>query len=839
MTSEEKILILGSLFHDIGKFQQRCEQIRKPHQVLGKEFLDDFKDEFVSILNNSEDDYNTLAEIVLDHHKPNSSNDLVNLCRFADHLSASERVEKAEAEDIGEQWSHHFLSSVFSKINLLSKEKINPRYYRHELLTKKNYKILIPEYLSSKDAVESRAHYKNQGNVFENFRSDLKSVLGFYKDENDFESLINLILILFEKYMWCIPDFTGSPETDISLFNHLKDITGLSHALYKSNNNEAHSELNLIIGDIPGIQNYIFDVVNKKPAKILRGRSIFVQILSRNFASIFLKHLQLTEANLIMLAGGKFYIISQSGESFNTAYTKAKNEIENFLIKNFNYELRFSCSHHSFSANDLLEGKLKFGEIIDKASYNLLIERNQMFKENLLPENNFDESRFVLNTNYAISSEGDSNNIKCAVTDKPINNGFEEIIQIDSNKTIKVSRQVKNEFLVGSEITKNNLILSFSNDLSEIKDIKHISNYKDKPDSRKIILNPTLEELLTPENLHKDIFRNALFIETANYTSKTTDDDGKSHVMEFNTMSKKNEGAQFLTLVKGDIDNLGLIMSTGLTSDDKDRTSISRTTTMSNHLKYFFSFFMNGFLEDWDSVANTNNPQDQLVYTIFAGGDDLMFITPQTSSLRILKEFNSAFSDFTSNNPEIHISYSLTNFKDHTPIRLVAEMAEENQSMIKAEYNIINEFKNSTVNEKLFYPEYNKASVRLFNTNLKLSLLEDVMSERANMISWLNDDNNKVSKGVIRNLLQLTEIMNEFNLTGDTKHLLWHPKLNYMINRLLKNKDGKYYNTEVAEFFDNALRINKKNNPESQKLEKILYPALCETIYATRNSIGE
>ncbi|MBK8549854.1 MAG: hypothetical protein IPL53_01880 [Ignavibacteria bacterium] len=48
-------------------------------------------------------------------------------------------------------------------------------------------------------------------------------------------------------------------------------------------------------------------------AKILRGRSIFVEVLTRNFASKILDKLGLTECNLIMLAGGKFYIVARFG----------------------------------------------------------------------------------------------------------------------------------------------------------------------------------------------------------------------------------------------------------------------------------------------------------------------------------------------------------------------------------------------------------------------------------------------------------------------------------------------------------------------------------------------
>ncbi len=74
---------------------------------------------------------------------------------------------------------------------------------------------------------------------------------------------------------------------------------------------------------------------------------------------------------------------------------------------------------------------------------------------------------------------------------------------------------------------------------------------------------------------------------------------------------------------------------------------------------------------------------DQVVYTVFAGGDDLMFIAPQSSAVELVNELNKKFGELVCDNPEIHISWSLTNFKDHTPVRIVADMAERNQKISK------------------------------------------------------------------------------------------------------------------------------------------------------------
>jgi CRISPR-associated protein Csm1 len=834
MTQEEKILLLGALFHDIGKFEQRCtgNPYKKYHQELGKELIlsGRFQHRFEKIV--GKENINQLSEVILNHHKKDPANGITKIIQQADRLSASERVDKEEVEAYQDQWKHKHLASLFSKIKILSNEQIEPKYYKHKLLTKKDYDVIIPTETKESELKEF-AYKESDWNLF---LEDLEYVLDIYESDEDFESLINLLLIIFEKYMWCVPDFTGSSETDISLYNHLKDVAGLGHAIYltKKENSES-TNLNLVIGDIPGIQSYIFDVVHKKPAKILRGRSIFVQVLTRNLATKLLKAFGLTEVNLIMLAGGKFYLIAPDTEKFKEEYEKVLYEINNYLFNNFRMDLSFNCAYHTFNYKDLMEkdNPLTFGKIVEDASHKLIEKRYKLFNERLFPKDNFSFQNYIWKEKYISDDGTGTDSIKCKITDKPIRDGRKRVIS-DPDGDIIVDLQVKNEFEIGSQITGNNIIAILNDDNLTINpgNIKPIKKFKENDDLKKrnkLLLNPTLDDLLKKDNLGKNIFKNTHYIEVANYCSRNESNE----IMPFEDMAEQNNGAEFLALIKGDIDNLGLIMAYGLDRDkkvisddenEKDLTSISRTTTLSNHLKYFFSFFINGFLAEWEEKAIDNK-----VYTIFAGGDDLMLVTPQSSALKLVRALNDEFKKFTCGNKEVHISYSITHFKDHTPIRIVADFAEDNQKEGKR-FTQDDQYKLLKAKDELsFIADNDKAGTFLFDTFVKNEQLDYLMKQIEKLTFKAQDEKSGLSRGLIRRLLELSEMLKKYEETDDATYLIAYARLNHTVNRLLKDKDK-----ELIKFFEDILTINKEGNKDAQNLEKILHPLVCQVIYNLR-----
>ncbi|HRI85840.1 MAG TPA: hypothetical protein PK536_10390, partial [Ignavibacteria bacterium] len=106
--------------------------------------------------------------------------------------------------------------------------------------------------------------------------------------------------------------------------------------------------------------------------------------------------------------------------------------------------------------------------------------------------------------------------------------------------------------------------------------------------------------------------------------------------------------------------------------------------------------------------------------------------------------------------------------------------------------------------------------------------LNEVLKLEDSFYRWHEAEPQKISMGVIRNTLRLTEIMKEWK-NGDSSKLIWHPYLSYMINRNLKTGID-YKDAKIGELYEEILSLNKK---QSSKLT-ILNPALCGVIYKLR-----
>jgi len=360
---EEKILILGALLHDIGKFYQRTHELtdkgkfEKNHELYGEEVCDKKLklDPIIGLLvyAHKEKHWKALKEHVKKKglkFSPEEFSKIKHIAKIisdADKLDAQQRIPKERYQLV---WQHQI--SIFSNINI---EKGNcltdVKYASFGPLSIDH--ILFPK-RKEVSIKESRNEYNILWNKFINEFNNLP------KEESAF--ITSLYYLLF-KYTFLIPSAPGTSVPDISLFEHLKNTCAIATCLYKTGGDD---KFLLLGGDISGIQRFIYTITSKGAAKSLRGRSLYLELLNEVIAKYILKDLGLPVTNLLYCGGGNFYILIPKTEEENLS--ELRKRIEKKILKFHKGDIHIVIDWIQLSGKDLKRGMFgkKLCELIDK-----------------------------------------------------------------------------------------------------------------------------------------------------------------------------------------------------------------------------------------------------------------------------------------------------------------------------------------------------------------------------------------------------------------------------------------------------------------------------------------
>jgi CRISPR-associated protein Csm1 len=302
MKDTDKIALAG-LLHDIGKFRQRTgrvisEELKSQYCPSYKTFYSHIHaahtveaiDEMELKLENQ-----ILREIIslaASHHLNNLNGD-EKIIQIADRYASS--LDRKESKDIlpKDEFIKSGIETPFSMVALFN----NPKTYYYPLQKLEGDINLTEEKRCNNEEVYEK--------LYQEFIDEVKNLKLEFNDFNDFLKIKSI----FEKYTTFIPSSTYKTYPDVSLFDHSLATAAIATAIKNGNENE----FSLIEGDFTSIQSFIFSKFgesNKYLAKILRAKSLFVNISTELIALRICKELNLTPLSIVMNAGGKFMILS-------------------------------------------------------------------------------------------------------------------------------------------------------------------------------------------------------------------------------------------------------------------------------------------------------------------------------------------------------------------------------------------------------------------------------------------------------------------------------------------------------------------------------------------------
>jgi len=829
MNNYYKIALAG-LLHDIGKFYQRAgkgknqpyQEFKYQHALFTHQWFED--PEIKSSLSKAFSNIDEIGTLASKHHKPDNSLES-KVLQKADHLSSEEREKEKEDE-------FNLLHTVFERVSFIEdSEKEDDLefwgYYKLKPLDFENLEdVIFPVIIQRtaktgkladlSDEKKIRAEESKYSGLYKKFLEDFKKI-NYFKEEQAF----NFIYYLLQKYLWCVPASKYDKERgsrhypDISLFDHSRVLSAIAVCLYDYKQEKPQYNLNdekekvflLYEAEISGIQKFIYKVskidVEKEGFSVpkeLRGRSFFVSILPELLSRYILNKLDYPITNILYSGGGKFQLLLPNTNKVKNILQEFKDELSEYLHREFHLDLSIVSGQTELSQEHLKGDKLR--EAITNLQISIDEDKKRKVKELLTKDFETDGFHVCKSCKSLPRKEKEDICKWC--------NTFNEL---------------------GAKLAKHEklfIIYQFE-DMNKEPDLdfgKFGRVYLlDEPESK--IMTKAKEVLnLNSTKLAEEGYTNGfkfianivptLTYEVRDYLLKYADLEEKEReelknqpinsILPLNYIAEFAKGDKKLAVLRADVDNLGLIFSDGLR-----RYTISRIATLSRMLDLFFtgyiSILINKVSEDYAKreLGNTNlKAKPRLIYTVYAGGDDLFLIGPYNLILDFVVELRKKFYKYTANNTDFGISGGIPIVGSKVSLEYMAKISEEMESISKSAIfttkNKQNYLKDAiTIFEKSFkysseikgYSTYNQ---RIFGDKELSKLYKKPQDDNYVNFETILSISNKIAeyiekKDMSRALAYRLLSLHRVYVSEDGKiDPIIYPKIFYQIGRNVKNE---------------------------------------------------
>jgi len=776
---EYQTVILGALLHDVGKMLQRGSfgslDTSGKHPQVSSVFVGAFKEFFsklvdfelfLTLVKRHHEDQRNFDENLLCQNAPEQYRPLSFLVSRADNYSSSERGKKAE---IYQDFKRTPLVSVLSRIKL-NRELPDHQKYRLAPLSPDN---AFPQKFNEYENDEFNKHLKAFGKEFNDLVENLKQA--------DFDTMFSHVTSLLMKYAWCIPSNTQEDIPDVSLFDHLKTTAAIAACLYQYHfpefkiqeiKDDSAEKFILLVGDLSGIQNYIFNITHIGAggiAKRLRSRSFQLAMIAEIISHKILHDFNLPLSNILMVSGGKFYVLLPNKSGAQKKLDDVQRDIDQWFYAQFNAEINLNMAYVAASGKDFGgsdESSKGFEGVLEKLNKELQDTKKMPFKS-IFANDSWSHERMVLNVDFA-SEE------KLCKACKKFPGEFH-----DKTQTHLCDRCTDDE-KIGRLLPGAKHISFYKDSSGEFKGPCGYSfDLKEKPSSGAYLVM-SLDEYMPNYHFpysfryvahYVPIFKDKSDCDGCRKKDSCTNtaDVEKGMPRFFECIAQSAEGRPLLGYLKADADNLGQIFIRGL----GENKTVSRVATLSRMLDVFFSGYMQKLME---------NKYKEL-YTVYSGGDDVLVIGPWNKIINFAEELNREFKRFCSDNKNLTISAGIGLVKYNYPVFRAVEIAD----------NALDAAKDS-----------GRDRITIFGHTITWDELPSVLNESDILAKWLKGNN--ISTGFARNLLYYAKMYQKYVEEHKTDYLRFLPLMTYDIARNLPSLDDRDENKKAIRLWAEDLK---------------------------------
>lgn len=811
-------LALAALCHDIGKFSEggmslpagyiaSNEQIYQPlynghyshrHALYTAAFIEEFADKLPAVCNEAGwGEGDSFINLAACHHKPESA---MQFCvTKADRLSSGfDRASFTDPQSV--PFTQYRSTRLVSVLEALSPEekrqkifKKSDAYTSHYALKKLTADSIFP---ATKQKISKEKAKDEYQQLFDDFLDDLSGLP--HQDSislwsQHFDSLL-------ATYCSQIPAArVGNVVPDVSLYDHCRTTAALAVPLYiyhkktntliqKAIEDDKTDKFLLISGDFYGIQDFIFAAGGEQQrlrAKLLRGRSFAVSLLSELAADTLCRALDLPFTAVFLNVAGKFHILAANTEDVRRTIEQEKEKLNNWLF-DISYG-QASLGITTTTATPAQFGKGEFATLWDTHLRNM--DRQKYQRVEL--------SQYGVVSNFLNQFNNDLDKKLCPFCGKRPSAAEAEKDHYLKGKG-SACLVCRDHIMLGANLVKGHHLAVFRGTIKtekreqllkpffgtyQLRFYKGIAPIDDGPlvkfwqlgvkEDGSLPVRGTMRSIngYVPLYRESDRQNNAQAIFQGEDGADDLDELIKNKVPKtFNdlaAMAKNNkQGTEALGILKADVDNLGLLMSCGMS---EERFTISRMATLSRRLDQFFSLYLPHLL--------TSHEEFRDVYTVFAGGDDLFLIGPWNCMANLASHLRREWKRYVSGNDgDKHLTFSagITMHKTHVPVDKLAETAEDALEQAK---------------------DNGRNSITMFGETVKWQDFYSLRDKQQDMAGWLEKEYiSNVMLYRFNSFIDMAGKAKKITMDQQTVHmqdmecLKWPALLRYSLERNIKKK---------------------------------------------------
>lgn len=658
------------------------------------------------------------------HHKPETF--LQWIIATADRVASGfEREEFAQynrAEDKSPQQRNHYTSrllTIFEQIHLEESGSM-PRpgdlkfRYPLEPLSVNGLFPVPAEECEQADNTAAQAEYRELWRAFTEALAGIPS-----SHRNNWSLWLDHFDSAWACYTQAIPAATAfNVRPEVSLYDHSCATAALATALWRYHHDRGEDTATvrqrladwerpdwdeekflLVQGDFFGIQEFLFasgGETQRRAARLLRGRSFYISLLTECAALRVLDALALPATSQVTNAAGKFLIVAPNTPEARARLEEVQQDLDGWFLRHSFGQAGIGLAWLPACCNDFLSGKgqggeTRFGRLMDRLFEALEDAKTRRF-DLCGPDaptpvfarflDNFDNELGVCRVDGQTpaidrldgSHDGPpvsalafdqieigkrlAHDSRVLITREPLSDDTLRIPLFGYHIQFTGHEEAIGRF--GPEAGRGNLLRAWDYTIPEGKTQPLFEGYA------KRFINGYVPIFGTPNEWelgrYHDVDEPAY--ERDPNEPKTLEVIACDDRIPASDSNTDYRGVAALTTLKGDVDDLGKVFESGL-----QNPTFAKMSGLSRQMNAFFSVWLPWYCAAHEGYRST--------YTVFAGGDDFFLIGPWRSTPLLARDMRRTFSAFVANNPEIHFSAGLAMTKPGMPIRHMGELAEQ------------------------------------------------------------------------------------------------------------------------------------------------------------------